>query len=113
MYGLNDDATRDFGTQCLLARRMAESGVRFIELGKNGWDHHNQLRAKRMMDQATAIDKPIAALIDGHEAAGAVRRHAVRVGRRVWADELRAEQLRRRAAHTTTAATPCGWRAAA
>ena len=62
MYGLNDKATQEFGTQCLLARRMAESGVRFIELGKRGWDQHQQLRAK-IKENATAIDKPIAALM--------------------------------------------------
>jgi uncharacterized protein (DUF1501 family) len=62
MYGLNDPATQEFGTQCLLARRMAEAGVRFIELGKNGWDQHQQLR-KKILENATAIDKPIAALL--------------------------------------------------
>ena len=62
MYGLNDPATQEFGTQCLLARRMAEAGVRFIELGKNGWDQHQQLR-KKIHENATAIDKPIAALL--------------------------------------------------
>ncbi len=61
MYGLNDKVTQEFGTQCLLARRMAESGVRFIELGKRGWDQHRQLRQK-INENATAIDKPIAAL---------------------------------------------------
>ena len=61
MYGLDEKETQDFGTQCLLARRLAESGVRFIELGKNGWDQHNQLRA-RIKSNCTAIDKPIAAL---------------------------------------------------
>lgn len=62
MYGLAAKETREFGTQCLLARRMAEKGVRFIELGYRGWDHHNNLR-KRLGDNAAAIDKPIAALI--------------------------------------------------
>ena len=61
MYGLNDPATQDFGAQCLLARRMAEAGVRFIELGKNGWDQHQQLR-KKIQENSAAIDKPIAAL---------------------------------------------------
>ena len=61
-YGLNDNATRDFGTQCLLARRLAESGVRFIEISNNGWDHHNNLR-QRMQQNAKQIDQPIAALI--------------------------------------------------
>ncbi len=61
-YGLDVKETAEFGTQCLLARRMAEKGVRFIELGHRGWDHHNNLR-KRLKTSATAIDKPIAALI--------------------------------------------------
>ena len=62
MYGLNAKETRTFGTQCLLARRMAEKGVRFIELGHRGWDHHNNLR-KRLSASAGATDKPMAALI--------------------------------------------------
>ena len=62
MYGLDQKETRTFGTQCLLARRMAEKGVRFIELGQRGWDHHNNLR-KRLQASAESIDKPIAALI--------------------------------------------------
>lgn len=61
-YGLNDNTTREFGTQCLLARRLAESGVRFIEISNNGWDTHNNLR-QRMQQNARQIDQPIAALI--------------------------------------------------
>ena len=62
MYGLDQKETSTFGMQCLLARRMAEKGVRFIELGHRGWDQHNNLR-KRLKANADAIDKPIAALI--------------------------------------------------
>ena len=62
MYGLDRKETSTFGMQCLLARRMAEKGVRFIELGHRGWDHHNNLR-KRLAVNAAAIDKPIAALM--------------------------------------------------
>ncbi len=61
-YGLNDAVTREFGTQCLLARRLAESGVRFIEISSGGWDTHNNLR-QRMQQNARQIDQPIAALI--------------------------------------------------
>jgi hypothetical protein len=61
-YGLNDPATQEFGTQCLLARRLAESGVRFIEIANNGWDTHNNLR-QRMQQNAKQIDQPIAALL--------------------------------------------------
>jgi hypothetical protein len=61
-YGLNDNATRDFGTQCLLARRLAEAGVRCIEISNPGWDHHNNLR-QRIQQNARQIDQPIAALL--------------------------------------------------
>ena len=40
MYGIGEGATNSFGTQCLIARRMAEAGVRFIEIATTGWDHH-------------------------------------------------------------------------
>ncbi|HEY3840596.1 MAG TPA: DUF1501 domain-containing protein [Bryobacteraceae bacterium] len=61
-YGLDNNATRDFGTQCLLARRLAEAGVRFIEVSNGGWDHHNNLR-QRMQQNAREIDQPVAALL--------------------------------------------------
>jgi Protein of unknown function (DUF1501) len=63
MYGLDQTATRDFGTQCLLARRMAEAGVRFIEVSHGNWDHHNNLRT-RITQTSREIDQPIAALIE-------------------------------------------------
>ncbi len=62
-YGINETETRAFGSQCLLARRMAEAGVRFIELNMNGWDQHQQLKSK-IASNAAAIDKPIAALME-------------------------------------------------
>ncbi|MBL8229979.1 MAG: DUF1501 domain-containing protein [Bryobacterales bacterium] len=62
MYGLDTPATRDFGTQCLLARRLAEAGVRFIEISHGNWDHHNNLR-QRISQTARETDQPIAALI--------------------------------------------------
>ncbi len=62
LYGLDDSATERFGTQCLMARRMAEKGVRFIQLTSPGWDHHNGLR-ENLGRQCTSIDMPIAGLI--------------------------------------------------
>jgi uncharacterized protein (DUF1501 family) len=63
-YGINaGGGTANFGRQCLMARRLAEAGVRFIELTHNGWDQHRGLRA-RLTANCTAIDQPIAALID-------------------------------------------------
>lgn len=61
-YGIGEASTNDFGTQCLLARRMVESGVRFIELSHGGWDLHNNLK-EGMETLTEQIDKPIAALI--------------------------------------------------
>jgi hypothetical protein len=55
---LNDD----FGRQCLVARRLAEAGVRFIEVCHSNWDQHGN-HAKDIRGNGQAIDKPIAALL--------------------------------------------------
>ena len=62
MYGIDDPTTSNFGNQCLLARRMVESGVRFVELTSGGWDHHTNLK-EEMEDHCAQIDKPIAGLL--------------------------------------------------
>jgi hypothetical protein len=66
MYGVDQDETRDFGTRCLMARRMIERGVRFVQLysgDKNGWDAHNDV-----LDNHTTYcrktDQPVAALLN-------------------------------------------------
>ncbi len=61
-YGINRDATKEFGTQCLMARRLAESGVRFIQVSKKGWDQHNNLKSA-LTENCLAVDQPIAALL--------------------------------------------------
>jgi hypothetical protein len=55
-------STDNFGRQCLMARRLAEAGVRFIELGHGGWDTHGNLK-NRVTQLCTEIDQPIAALL--------------------------------------------------
>jgi hypothetical protein len=62
LYGIGNGVTDGFGTQCLMARRLVEKGVRFIQLTANGWDHHGNV-AQGVRDRAAAIDKPIAGLI--------------------------------------------------
>jgi hypothetical protein len=62
LYGLTDPATQHFGTQCLMARRLAEKGVRFIQLTSSGWDHHQRIR-EGLAGRAGATDKPMAGLI--------------------------------------------------
>jgi hypothetical protein len=69
MYGLNEKSkgTASYGRQCLVARRLIERGVRFIELtcpgvGHDRWDQHGNL-VKGHTDNCLAVDKPIAALL--------------------------------------------------
>ena len=62
MYGIGGGASDGFGRQCLMARRMAEAGVRYIEVCHAGWDQHQQLRAK-LTQNCAATDQPIAALL--------------------------------------------------
>ena len=62
LYGLNDPMTQNFGSQCLMARRLMEKGVRFIQLTSTGWDHHNNIR-ESLGARAASVDRPIAALL--------------------------------------------------
>ena len=65
-YGLRDDRGKssgsDFARNCLLARRMVERGVRFINIIYASWDHHSQLD-NELKYNASVVDQPIAALI--------------------------------------------------
>ena len=62
MYGLDKEDTESFGRKCLLARRLVEKGVRFIQIFSGGWDSHDFIeRAHKKRIQS--VDKPIAALI--------------------------------------------------
>jgi len=62
LYGLDDRSTESFGRQCLAARRLAESGVRFIQLNHGNWDHHRNLR-ESLARNCAEIDRPIAGLL--------------------------------------------------
>jgi hypothetical protein len=62
LYGIGDGKADSFGRQCLMARRLAQAGVRFIEVCHPGWDQHSNLHA-RMTANAEATDKPIAGLL--------------------------------------------------
>jgi hypothetical protein len=62
LYGVDEQATQNFGRQCLLARRLVEAGVRFVEVTSGGWDHHRDLKAS-ITRTTQATDKPIAGLI--------------------------------------------------
>lgn len=68
MYGLNDKVTSDFGKKCLIARRLVEKGVRFVQLYSGGghledtWDGHSDCITNHKL-HALETDRPIAALI--------------------------------------------------
>jgi hypothetical protein len=65
-YGIDQPATELFGRQCLMARRLVERGVRFVQLFdapmNNAWDHHSGLR-ENLPKRCAAVDQPIAALL--------------------------------------------------
>ena len=67
MYGIDQKPTDDFGRQCLMARRLAESGVRYIQVNyadnsaNPAWDQHSNM--PKHSDHAKAVDQPVAALL--------------------------------------------------
>lgn len=67
LYGIDEEPTDNYGRQCLMARRMAEAGVRFIQVNyadnsnNPAWDQHNNMPEHK--EHAMAIDKPVAGLI--------------------------------------------------
>lgn len=66
LYGMDEEVTKDFGRQCLLARRFAERGVRFIQVTHSDtnvqWDQHGSLRTGHAKN-ALEVDLPIAGLL--------------------------------------------------
>jgi len=117
LYGTTRKRTDDFGRKCLLARRMVERGVRFIQVysgGRNNddnWDAHGDL-VKNHTQHAGETDKPVAGLLKDLKARGLLD-SARRLGRRV---RQAAEQPSTRlapAATTTPEGSRCGSRAAA
>lgn len=63
LYGLDDPITAGYGRQCLMARRFAEAGVRFIQISHSyKWDQHGNLR-KDHAKNAKEVDRPIAGLL--------------------------------------------------
>jgi uncharacterized protein (DUF1501 family) len=64
LYGIDDPATRDYGTRSLIARRLVERGVRFVQIftGNQTWDHHGSIE-KALPAVCKKTDKPAAALV--------------------------------------------------
>jgi hypothetical protein len=82
LYGIGERSTDDFGRQCLMARRLLEAGVRFVEVCHGGWDQHRNLKDDHAK-HALAVDKPIAGLLADLQAKGLLKDTLV-----IWAGEF-------------------------
>ncbi len=83
LYGLDNPKTADFGWQCLLARRLAEADVRFIQCTHSyKWDQHSDLFEKHN-ENAAEVDKPIAGLLKDLKARGLLKDTLV-----IWSGEF-------------------------
>ena len=115
MYG--EDATKpgSFAQTCLMARRLAERGVRFVQVYHRGWDVHGNL-PEVLPSQCKEIDQPCWALVQDLKQRGMLDDTLVDSGRRVRPDHLFTRQTYRRqtmAAIIIRGASVCGWRAVA
>ncbi len=83
LYGLDDPTTQDFGWQCLLARRLTERGVRFVQCTHSyKWDQHSELYNGHTQN-AREVDKPIAGLLKDLKSRGLLKDTLV-----IWAGEF-------------------------
>ena len=83
LYGIGTPATDNFGRQCLLARRLAEAGVRYVEVSTgNVWDQHSNLKSGHEKN-SLATDQPVAALLADLKARGMLEDTLV-----VWGGEF-------------------------
>jgi hypothetical protein len=96
MYGIKRGDTNGFGWQCLMARRLSERGVRFIELidvgSNNNWDSHGNMGDHERL--ARNIDKPLAGLLADLKQRGMLERTLV-----VWTSEFGRTPFNTSAAH--------------
>ncbi len=75
LYGVENPTTSDYGRRCLLARRLLERGVRFVQVwsgaggAANNWDNHNDI-PNQLPPMAQSVDRPIAALLRDLKARG-------------------------------------------
>lgn len=68
-YGVKPGPAGSFARQCLMARRLSEAGVRFVEICQSGWDHHSNLH-KGLIGNCAMTDQPTAALLSDLEQRG-------------------------------------------
>lgn len=88
LYGLDEPVTQEFGRRCLLARRLIENGVRFVQVWsgaggpKENWDNHGDI-PKELPPMAAATDKPVAGLLKDLKSRGLLEDTLV-----VWSTEF-------------------------
>jgi uncharacterized protein (DUF1501 family) len=82
MYGVDKDPTKPFATNCLLARRMIERGVRFVQIMHASWDDHADL-VSHLKKNCEITDQPVAALLKDLKQRGLLDSTLV-----VWAGEF-------------------------
>jgi Protein of unknown function (DUF1501) len=68
-YGVKPGPAGSFARQCLMARRLSEAGVRFVQIAQPGWDHHTNLH-QGLIRNSAAVDQPAAALLADLEQRG-------------------------------------------
>ena len=82
LYGIGGGTTDDMGRKCLLARKLVESGVRFVEINHGNWDHHFNL-STTLARNASEVDTPIAGLLADLKQRGLLKDTLV-----VWSGEF-------------------------
>jgi hypothetical protein len=82
MYGVDREPTRAYGTNCLLARRLVERGVRFVMVTHSSWDQHSELN-KKLKENCEITAGPVAALIQDLKQRGLLESTIV-----VWGGEF-------------------------
>ena len=91
LYGVGDKKTDRNGRACLLARRLSEAGVRFVQVTIGGWDHHGDIRAN-LPKSCAGADRPIAGLIRDLKRRGLLEETLVlwsgEFGRSPWSQDL-------------------------
>src|SRR6202008_4040564 len=78
-YGVKPGPEGSFARQCLMARRLSEAGVRFVEICQGGWDHHSGLH-QGLIRNSAMTDQPTAALLTDLEQRGLLEETLVLFG---------------------------------
>lgn len=91
LYGVDEKPTNRNARACLLARRLSEAGVRFVQVTMDGWDHHGDIRGA-LPNSCAATDQPCAALVKDLKSRGLLDDTLVvwsgEFGRTPWSQDL-------------------------